>query len=131
MITDMVIKIVLLGICVSLINLFLNQYQKSFVTIVNIVYIVIVVLMVIDNILDAVQSITDLLSVSSGVNKMFICLYKSAGICILTKIASDICKESGNTVVSDMIDFGGRISLLVISLPFIESIIKTAAAFVK
>lgn len=126
----MMTKIILLGICVCIINLLLRQHEKAFVLPVNIVYIIVVVLLIFNSFIDSLGSISDLFSVSKTVNKVLICLYKSAAICILTKISGDLCKESGNAVVTDMIDLGGRIIMLSIAFPFIESIIKTASAFV-
>ena len=127
----MLIKIIILGILVCAINLILRQHQKVFVLPINIVYIVAVLLLLFDSFSDNLRDIVDLFSVSGVLDKVIACLFKSAAICILTKFSVDLCKESGNTVVSDMIDLGGRIIMLSLALPFIKSIIKTASAFVK
>ena len=127
----MFIKIIVLGILVCVINLMLRQHQKVFVLPINIVYIIAVLLLIFESFSDNLQDITDLFSVSGVLDKAVTCLYKSAVICILTKFSVDLCKESGNSVVSDMIDIGGRIIMLSLALPFIKSIIRTAAAFVK
>lgn len=127
----MFIKIVILGILVCIINLILKQHQKVFVLPVNIIYIIIVLLLIFDSFSESLQDVADLFSISGLLDKVLSCLYKSAAICILSKISADLCKESGSTVISDMIDLGGRIIMLSLALPFIKSIIKTAAAFVK
>ena len=126
----MIIKVILLGICVCFLNIFLRQNQSVFTYIINIAYIVIIVVLLSDGVAERLKDIKDLLFLSSSATKMLSCLYKGALICILTKISSDVCKESGNLVVSDIIDLAGRIMLLIIAFPFIESIIKTASAFV-
>lgn len=127
----MFIKVIILGVLVCIINLILKQHQKVFVLPVNIIYVVIVLLLIFDSFAENLQDIADLFSVSGVLDKALTCLYKSAAICILSKISIDLCKESGSTVISDMIDIGGRIIMLSLALPFIKSIIKTAAAFVK
>lgn len=127
----MLTKIILLGLLVCVVNLLLQQYLKAFILPINIVFITVVVLMFLDSAAESMQKVTDLFTVTPTVSKALICIYKSAGICIVTKVAVDLCKESGNAVVSDMIDFAGRIIILSLSFPFIESIIKTASAFIK
>ena len=127
----MFIKIIILGIIVCIINLLLKQHQSIFILPVNIIYITIVITLLFNELTDSLLDVAQLFQVSKTVSKVLICLYKSASICILSKIATDICKESGNTVVSDMIDLGGRLVMLSIALPFIRSIVKTAVAFVK
>ena len=127
----MFIKIIILGIIVCIINLLLKQHQSIFILPVNIIYITIVITLLFNELTDSLLDVAQLFQISKTGSKVLICLYKSASICILSKIATDICKESGNTVVSDMIDLGGRLVMLSIALPFIRSVIKTAVAFVK
>lgn len=127
----MMIKIALLGICVCIIGVFLRQYQSSFIIVLNIAFSIIVMIFVLDHSLQSFESIADLFSVNSLTSKIFICLYKAAFICILSKIACDICKESGGKVIADIIEISSKIMLLIMVIPYIESIIKTATAFVK
>ena len=129
MIFDMIIKVILIGLCVCALNVILRPTQNAFVIIINIGYIVLIGLMILDSATRLINDIADLFGNMSGMSKIFQCLYKGTVICILTKISSDVCKESGNTVVSDIIDISGRIMLLIIAYPFMVSVIKTASAF--
>ena len=87
--------------------------------------------MVLDSFTDSFDNVVGLFSATSTDNKALTCLYKTGAICVLSKISTDICKESGNKVVSDMIDICTRIIVFSLTLPFISSIIKTAASFAK
>lgn len=127
----MIIKIVLLGICICIINLFLRQYQGTFVIIINIAFVILVALLLFENAAEPLRSLNSLLKISASGSVIIKSLYKAVLISIITELASDICKESGNTVISDMIELGGRIMLMVISLPFIESVIKAASSFAE
>ena len=126
----MIIKIILLGFCVCVLNIFFRQTQSQFVVILNVVYIVSAVLIFAESVAEYLSDIEDLFIISSSAGKMLSCLYKGALICILSKISADISKESGNLIVSDIIDLAGRVMLLIIAFPFIESILKIASAFV-
>ena len=126
----MIIKVILLGICVCVLNVFLRQTQNTFIIVLNLCYIAFVAVILFDFAADTIESIKKILNFSTSADKMFMCLFKGTLMCILTKISSDLCKESGNIVVSDIIDLAGRIMLFILAFPFVESIIKTAAAFV-
>ena len=126
----MIIKIILLGLCICVVNFILRDISRAFVLFINICYVVIVSLNLLEYISDFADNIKELFLLNSSSEYMFKCLFKGALICILTKLSSDICKESGNTVVSDIVDISGRVMLLFLAFPFIESIVKTAAAFV-
>ena len=127
----MMTKIILLGLCVCILNIVLRQNQSTFIILINISYAVIVVFLLFDSVADTVDKLKDLLSITATSGKLFSCLYKGAFICILTKVSADVCKESGNAVVSDIVDLAGRIMLIIIAFPFVESIIKVATAFVS
>ena len=126
----MIIKIILLGLCVCIINIVLKDTQRAFILLTNICYVVIVAWILLDYTAEFISKINDLFSITSSSGKMFTCLFKGAMICVLTKISADICKESGNIVISDIVDIAGRVMLLIIAIPFVESIVKTATAFI-
>lgn len=125
----MIIKIALFGICVCILNALLRQYNKGFVVFVEIAFVCIVVLLIFGDAVKDIRSLVDLYTQNSLQNKIIICLVKGAIICILTKLACDISYESGNILVGDIIELSGRILLIVISLPFMESVVKTAISF--
>ena len=83
----MIYKVILLGICVSVLNIFLRNTQKIFIIPINISYIIIVAFLVFDSAIETVNEITDLIRVSTSASKMLSCLYKGAIICVLTKIS--------------------------------------------
>lgn len=125
----MIIKIALSGICVCILTAILQQYNKSFVIFIEIIFVCIVVSLITDDIVKGVSSLVGLFSHNALNNKILICLVKGAVICILTKLACDISYESGNILVGDIIELSGRVILIIISLPFMESIVKTALSF--
>lgn len=109
----------------------LRQVNKSYIIIIELAFATLVFTSVILDVPDLINGIKDLFGSVSYINKLVSCLIKGALICVITRICCDIAKESGNAVISDVIELCGRVSLLLISLPFIESIIKAAVSFIK
>ncbi len=131
MISDMIIKIVVSGICVCIINIIIKRYQPTYAVIINLSFLATALLFIIANCSESFDTIREIFTINSTSSKIIIILYKSAAICILSKTGSDICREGGSKVIADIIDIAGRLTLLFIALPYIESIIKTTTAFVK
>lgn len=125
----MIVKIALCGICVCIISTVLNRYNKSFIIFIELVFVGSVVSFVLKDAVKELNTLTDLFELTSSQYKIMICLIKGAVICVVTKLACDVCYENGNIIVGDIIELAGRMVLLVISLPFIESVVKTAIAF--
>ncbi len=127
----MIIKVACVCICVCLLSVLLSQYTKSFVLPLQLCFGVIVLLIIFNEVKDSVSDILSLIDFDDKANKIFSCLLKGALICVLTKLTSDVSKDSGNNFVSSVVEIAGRIMLLVVTLPFLESVIKTALSFVK
>ena len=58
-------------------------------------------------------------------------LIKASLITIATKFGCDICKENGNMLIGDVLELGGKLMILIISLPYIITVIKLSAEFLK
>lgn len=63
-----------------------------------------------------------LIDVSGIDDKYFSILLKAIGIAYLVEFASNICKDSGNTTISDKVVLAGKISILLLATPIIQSI---------
>ena len=73
-------------------------------------------------------SLVESMGASYGIIKSML---KASLITIGTKLGCDICKESGNNLLGDIIELGGKLMIFVISVPYIINIIKISAAFLK
>ena len=61
----------------------------------------------------------------SGIEKEYFgILIRCLGICIVTKIASDLCKDCGQGAIESKIDFTGKTFLFISAMPFFEELIK-------
>ncbi len=48
---------------------------------------------------------------------------KAAGICCITQLAGDICKDSGENALATAVTLAGKVSLLVLALPLAEQLL--------
>lgn len=126
----MIFKIIFMGLCVCILSVILRQYQSGFVIVLEIFFAATVILTVLDKASESINGIIDAFVPDSTSEKIFGCLLKGALVCISSKLACDFSKENGNLLVADIIEFSGRVMLLIIAFPFVESIIKTAMGFV-
>lgn len=58
-------------------------------------------------------------------------LIKASLITVGAKLGCDVCKESGNILLGDIIELGGKIMILIISVPYIITVINISSAFLK
>ncbi len=56
-------------------------------------------------------------------------LLKMAGIAYLSQFAVSLCRDAGQGAIAGQISFVGKISMLIISLPVLEALVKTIGDF--
>ena len=57
-------------------------------------------------------------------------MFKGAGICLLSSIASEICKDCNESSLGAKIEFAAKCTLITMSLPLIEKVFKNATTFI-
>lgn len=52
-------------------------------------------------------------------------LLKMVGIAYLSQFAASLCRDAGQGAVAGQVSFAGKISMLLVSLPILEGLVKT------
>ena len=78
-------------------------------------------------IIEQIQSMLNTMLIANGIDETHIeILFKSLGICLISQIASDTCKDSGERAIAAKIELFGKLSVLAISLPLFSEILSLA-----
>ncbi|MFI3142143.1 MAG: stage III sporulation AC/AD family protein [Clostridia bacterium] len=125
----MILQIISLGLIVAILSSILKQYNQQYVILLEIGTACIVAVYVFNLCVDELSYVFDYLENDSTATELFEILLKGTIICIVTKLAADICKENGNMLISDIIELCGRIVIVLLSLPLLESVIKIAISY--
>ena len=125
----MLIKILTLAITGTLLTVILKKHCRELVLFFEIAVVIAAVFIIADS--DAVRSkgIEKIFSLYSQGNEIFSALFKGAAVAVMTRLACDVCRESGNSLMGDIVELGGRIMLIVLALPFIETVAEIALSF--
>ncbi len=120
-----IVKIIGVGFIAVIIIIILKQYKPEFAVYVSIATGVIILLMLvgqISGILDLLRDISSKTSINSGFLKILI---KITGIAILTEFAVSICKDSGESAIASKVDIGGKVIIVALSMPIVQSLLET------
>lgn len=103
--------------------LMLKQYRPEFALLASVTSALILLIYGIakaGEIISAVRSLTE----RAGIDEQNVLLVlKALGICYIVQIAKDVCADSGQTALSDRIDFIGKVTVIAMSLPLLMQII--------
>ena len=79
-------------------------------------------------VLDEIQ---ELLSVSGLSNEYVVVLFKALGVCLLTQLAADACRDAGEQGLASKAEFAGKISMLVLALPLFRKVGDIALSLIQ
>lgn len=57
-------------------------------------------------------------------NIYFMTVIKTLGICYLTQLASDTCKDAGYSSIASKVELAGKVTILLLALPLFENLLS-------
>lgn len=123
--------IIVVGIIGALVCVVINQYKPEYTMLAAIATGIVILLLLVPDI----YLITDYLNEIVQVEKIDLSygktVVKALGICIITQLASDTCRDCGQSSIASKIELGGKVSVLVISIPIFVSLIETVRELIN
>ena len=116
------IKVLILGIIISILAVFLKQIKPEYsllCVIVGSIVILIYILRYITKVFSFFQEIIDKTGISST---MFVNMLKIVGLGYLIEFSANVCKDSGNSSIADKVVLAGKLMIFLVSMPIISSL---------
>lgn len=70
------------------------------------------------------QQIDTLLAASGLTASEITVISKATGICCITQLAGDICKDSGESALATAVTLAGKVALLILALPLAQGLLS-------
>ncbi len=58
-------------------------------------------------------------------------LFKALGVCLLTQLASDACRDAGEQGLATKAEFAGKLAMLALALPLFRKVAELALSLVQ
>ena len=114
---------------ISAILLKSTKPELSFaVTITGVIIILMFVVDMLQNTVNILSTIAKLTGIENGLIKI---LLKIVGVGYLTEFSAGLLNDFGSAAVADKVILGGKLTILILSLPIIESVLKLMAGFLE
>lgn len=104
--------------------LILKQYRPEFAFGAALAAGILILLYTVAEFKGILEQINELISLSGIDEKDFEILLRCLGICMVTKVASETCKDCGQSSISSKVDLAGKAVILVSAFPLFSKIIE-------
>lgn len=115
----------------AFLTVLLRQYRPELAVAVGVVAGIWVLLRVLRVLTPTLTSLRTMLEGASLPTAYTAVLFKALGICLLTQLSADTCRDAGETALAAKAEFVGKILLLVLSVPLFEEIITVALSLIQ
>ncbi len=127
-----ILKIVLISAVCSVLCLILKQFRPEIVPFLQIASIVLVFSLAYDGVRKLLDSVTNLLLINSiAYSEYTYLLIRVLGIALITKIGTELCKDSGNSVLAVIVEFAGKLAILLLSFSLLKTVVMLASGLLK
>ena len=120
-----IIKIIGIGLIWLVIILILRQYKPEYAIYVSLISGILILTLSLGELTGIINLLKDISSRANINTKYMTLLLKITGIAFLIEFAVSISKDSGETAIANKIDLGGKVLIIVISIPIITALLET------
>ncbi len=128
---EKIMMIVSLCVIASVMCRLIGNYNKEQSVMLAVVVCTMIMGFVVINISPVLDFIDEMYLLCGLDERYSVVIFKSIGICYVTRFACDICKDCGENAISTVVEIAGKSALMILSLPLLEELagfLKTISA---
>lgn len=114
------------GLVGTVLALILGQYRPEFRMLVTAAVTLLLMVMVLEQLSSVLEQLRSTMELTGLTGDYAAILFKAVGICLLTQLAGDVCRDSGESSIASKIELAGRAAILLTAMPLIQEVLVWA-----
>lgn len=114
------------GLVGTVLALILGQYRPEFRMLVTAAVALLLMAMVLEQLSPVLEQLRSTMELTGLTGDYAAVLFKAVGICLLTQLAGDVCRDSGESSIASKIELAGRAAILLTAMPLIQEVLAWA-----
>ena len=114
------------GLVGTVLALILGQYRPEFRMLVTAAVTLLLMAMVLERLSPVLEQLRSTMDLTGLTGDYAAILFKAVGICLLTQLAGDVCRDSGESSIASKIELAGRAAILLTAMPLIQEVLAWA-----
>ena len=126
-----ILKIIGVAFVTSIAAILLRATKPELSFAVTVTGVIVILLFIIDSLKNTLWILGELAQMTGVDNGIIKTLIKIVGVGYLTEFSSGILNDFGSSAVADKVVLGGKIAILLLSLPILEGLIHMIRGFLQ
>lgn len=115
-----------IAVTVAAFALLLRQYRKEYALLVGLAAGILFFGLVLSKAMPVFTELKSLANQAHIDGQYVSVLVKALGICFITQLAADTCKDAGESAMAGKVEMAGKFAVVLIALPLFDQIAKLA-----
>lgn len=117
-----------LGIAIvsTVICILMKQYKPEYAMLVSLACGLVIFSMILVSLMPVFEAMRNLIQRASINSEYTKAIIKTLGVCYVTQLASDSCRDAGQTAIASKVELCGKVFIVIISLPLFENLVDIA-----
>lgn len=103
-----------------------RQYRPEYGVLISLITGILLLGLVVKGLTPAIEQISNLAEKVGMYGDYTDVLVKSLGICFLTQIACDTCKDAGESAIASKVELAGKAAVVILTLPLFQKLLSIA-----
>lgn len=126
-----IIKILLIGVITSIATIILKQFKPELSILVSLAGGIVILLSLINYLSKIVSSFSLIVGKTNIDIALFSSVLKIVGVGYITEFGANVCIDTGNSSIADKVLLAGKVIILCLALPIINSMISTIMGIIQ
>lgn len=130
-VTDVLTAAVGVLLCGAVLSTVLRTHRPELAMSLSLLAGILVLGMVASRLIPFLSSLRQMLTAGGMAENAFAVVLKGVGVCLLTQLTADVCRDAGQGALAGKAEFTGRVLLLLIAVPLYEEILTLILSLVN
>lgn len=125
------IKILSIAVCALILSILIKEQNKTIAVLLTLSSACVIFVSVASGFNNILSSLTEMSAYAGEISEYVKLMVKILGICFLSQLIINICKDSGENALASQTELASKIIVVVMLLPLFEALIKIIAGIMK
>lgn len=131
MMGEVLISVTGILLCAAMLAVLLRVQKPELALCLSLSAGVLVLLLLLRQLTPLFTAMRRMLSVADLSSDYFGVVLKAAGVCLLTQITADTCRDAGESALASKAELAGRVLMLVLAVPLFEQLLTLVTTLIN
>ncbi len=127
---EVLVAVVGVLLCAAMLAVLLRAQRPELAMCLGLAAAAVVAILLVRQISPLVSTMRRMLTLTALPTEGFAVVLKAAGVCLMTQITADTCRDAGETALAAKAEMAGRVLMLMLAVPLFEELLSLVTALV-